>query len=46
MTSREQKLELAERERILRDAWSSRQLERLSEGYDIQGIIASERVVA
>lgn len=40
------KRELAERERTLRDAWSSRQLERLSEGYDIPGIITSERLAS
>jgi hypothetical protein len=33
-------------ETAVRDAWASRELERLSEGYDIPGIIASERVVA
>lgn len=33
-------------EEAVRDAWSSRQLERLSEGYDIPGIITSERLAS
>ncbi|HYD06524.1 MAG TPA: hypothetical protein VEC60_12405 [Reyranella sp.] len=42
----EVKYAISQCNRILADLRSSRQLGRLSEGYDIPGIIASEREVA